>query len=517
MVLSKKDQIRIAAESDLETFINLVHPQRVIGSIHKEVMQWWAREDAKSHQLLLLPRDHGKSAYVAYRVAWTIVKNPAVRVLYISSTANLAVKQLKFIKDILASKKVREYWPELVNEEEGKREKWTETEIAVDHPLREAEAIRDPTVFTAGLTTGITGMHCDIAVMDDVVVKENAYTAEGRTRTTSQYSLLASIEGADAQEWIVGTRYHPKDLYNDLAEMEVDTYDPVTGELNGSEALYEVFERQVEDMGDGTGEFLWPRQQRYDGKWFGFDASVLARKRAQYIDKTQFRAQYYNNPNDIDSAAISNDLFQYYNPEFLTRVDGKWVYNGKVLNVFASIDFAFSLRKEADFSCIVVVGVDNEHNYYVLDIDRFKGNLITEYFNHILKLHQKWDFRKLRAEVTVAQEAIVKSLKEGYIKRHGLALAIEEFRPTRNEGSKEERMRAILEPRYQNMQVWHYYGGNTQVLEDELVLQNPPHDDVKDALASCIDFSVAPSYSGQGSNSRINRNIRPATRFGGVR
>jgi hypothetical protein len=99
----KKELIRLQAESDLESFIRLVHPQRVLGACHIDLIRWWTREEAKSHQLVLLPRDHGKSAMVAYRVAWEITRNPAIRVLYISSTSNLAQKQLKFIKDILTS------------------------------------------------------------------------------------------------------------------------------------------------------------------------------------------------------------------------------------------------------------------------------------------------------------------------------------------------------------------------------------------------------------------------------
>ena len=51
---------------------------------------------------------------------------------------------------------------------------------------------------------------------------------------------------------------------------------------------------------------------------------------------------------------------------------------------------------------------------------------------------------------------------------------------------------AILEPKYANRQIYHYPGGNTQVLEEELLFSNPAHDDVKDALSSAIDFAVAP-------------------------
>ena len=90
----------------------------------------------------------------------------------------------------------------------------------------------------------------------------------------------------------------------------------------------------------------------------------------------------------------------------------------------------------------------------------------------------------MRAEVTVAQMAIVKQLKE-QVKTHGLSLAIEEYRPNKQQGNKEERISSILEPRYDNLQMWHYRGGNTQYLEDELSMRNPPHDDVKDALGLC--------------------------------
>ena len=200
---TKKEEIRELAESDLYSFIRLVHPGRVLGSIHQDIIRWWNREDAYSHQLLLLPRDHQKSALVAYRVAWWITKHPETRVLYISATSNLAIKQLKFIKDILTCDIYRYYWPEMVNKQESLREKWTETEISIDHPKRKAEAVRDPTIFTAGLTTTITGLHFDVAVFDDVVVPDNAYTEEGREKVRAQYSQLASIECTEAVQWAV--------------------------------------------------------------------------------------------------------------------------------------------------------------------------------------------------------------------------------------------------------------------------------------------------------------------------
>src|SRR6266567_2850381 len=210
------------AESNLEEFITLIHPRRLLGAIHRKVIQRWTRQDAKQHQLTLLPRDHMKSTLIAYRVAWELTKDPTLRILFISSTSNLATKQLKFIKDILTSDTYRIYWPEMVEKEEAKREKWTEREISIDHPKRKEESVRDPTIFTAGLTSNIVGLHCDIAVLDDVVAQNNAYTEEGRSKVKDQYSHLSSVETVNSREWVVGTRYHPSDLYNDLKQMEIE-------------------------------------------------------------------------------------------------------------------------------------------------------------------------------------------------------------------------------------------------------------------------------------------------------
>lgn len=508
--VDKKAEIKALAEGDLEKFINLVHPKRVLGAVHKELIQWMTRPDGRSHKLVLLPRDHQKSAIAGYLVAWEIVRNPSIRILYISSTANLAVKQLKFVKDILTSPQVRFYWPELIDPEEGRREKWTATEIAVDHPQRKADMIRDPTVWAAGLTTNIVGMHSDLTVMDDVVTAENGDTDEGREKVRRQYSLLSSIETSMSRQLIVGTRYHPKDLYNDVMLMKIEIFAD-DGEPISDDPLYEIFERQVEV----NGEFLWPLQITTDGKRFGFTTEILARKKAQYLDQTQFRAQYYNDPNDPDGGGIKADYFQYYDRKFLSRNGGQWYFKNIRLNVFAAVDFAYSLSKKADYTAIVVIGVDSDLNYYILDIDRFKADFGSDYFDHILRLHQKWDFRKIRAEVTAAQQVIVNDIKANHIRRHGLALVVEDFRPTRALGSKEERIRGVLHGRYTNKQIWHYMGGHCQTLEEELVLSKPPHDDIKDCLASVIDMAVAPSYQRTSAMSdRSSTFIN--SRFGGI-
>jgi hypothetical protein len=61
-------------------------------------------------------------------------------------------------------------------------------------------------------------------------------------------------------------------------------------------------------------------------------------------------------------------------------------------------------------------------------------------------------------------------------------------------------------------------GGNCQALEEELIFTNPPHDDIKDALASVIDFAQGKAPSNMFAIKKENNPnaLNYHGRFGGV-
>lgn len=513
-------EVKEMAESDLFFYAQLVNPGYVYGSVHQEIYSWMQNytlfqgndENLSSNKLIMLPRAHLKSHMVATWCSWMIIRHPEITILYISATADLAEQQLYDVKNILESKKFQRYWPNYINPESGKREKWTSNRIIIDHPLRKSEGIRDATVSTAGLTTNTTGWHADIVVADDLVVPENAYTEDGRELVSRKSSQFTSIRNTGGFTMACGTRYHPSDIYSVWKDQSYEVFND-DGIMVDKKLVWEMKEFAVEE----DGLFIWPRSVRTDGKAFGFNWSVLSRIKAEYSDRIQFFAQYYNNPNDPGSDRISRDKFQFYNQRLLVREGYKWFYKGNRLNIYAAVDFAFSISKQADYTAIVVIGVDSENNVYVLDIERFKTDKIKEYFDKIKDLHSKWGFNKLQAEVSVAQKVIVVDIKR-YVKEHGLRLSVVEYRPTRSEGSKEERIAAALEHRYDNQKMWHFEGGWIPTLEEELVLARPQHDDIKDALASAVSIAVPPARSRGDS---ITDFLTPGVgiwnkRFGGV-
>ena len=500
------EEIKKAAEADLYFFAKLVHPERLYGDVHKKAFKELQECEAPNF-LLLLPRAHMKSHVKAVWCEWWITKHPDTTILYLSATTTLAEAQLYAIKNTLDSDIYGFYWPEMLDPEEGKREKWSAGAIAVDHPKRRAEGVRDMTVIAVGLSTNTAGLHADVIVPDDVVVPDNAYTEEGRRKVAASMSQMASVLNPGGIVRACGTRYHPNDQYALWMDQTVPVYDE-NDEYTGTESIWKIMTDKVEV----NGTYLWPRGVREDGKAFGFDRKELNRISAMYTDRTQFHAQYYNDPNDPESNRVSADRFQYYDKKYLTQEGGTWHFKDKKLNVYAGIDFAYSLTNNADYTAIVVIGMDSESNIYILDLDRFKTDKIQDYYSRMIKMHSYWGFRKVRAEVTAAQKIIVNDLKDK-IRFSGSFIKIDEHRPNRHMGSKEERMRAVLEPRYADQKVYHYIGGYTPALEEELVLARPKHDDLKDTLASVIEIALPPK---DRRNYKKKAQVQYNSRFGGV-
>jgi predicted phage terminase large subunit-like protein len=249
------------------------------------------------------------------------------------------------------------------------------------------------------------------------------------------------------------------------------------------------------------------RQKRQDGKWFGFDWKILRRIQANYLDKAQFFAQYYNDPSDPYNKRIEN--FEYYDRDKVHLEGRQWMVGSVPINVYAAIDIAATMTDRADYTAIVVIGISAEHNIYVLDIARFKTDKISMMVDNLEKLYSKWNWLRLRAEVNAAQNLAIEQIKD-FNRQRGIFYTIDKHNEQRN---KELRIMTNLEPRYAAGTVLHYRGGNCQTLEDELMATKPPHDDVADALAAAVEIATPPARAGRQKNV-VNINHHP--RWGGI-
>ena len=511
------DELREACEGNLFIFACTVEPHRCYGRCHEELYNWWQYQEADGveNTLALLPRDHQKSHCAAVWSSWQITLNPATTIIYLSATTELATRQLDDIKQILEAKPHRTLWPDMIDPVESKREMWNNDGIKVDHPDRKKEGVRDPTVSIAGMTTNTTGWHCNILVKDDVVIPENAYTREGRMKVERKCSQMSSVLTTGGLELVVGTRYHPDDHYNTIKEMHEDIFDD-NDEVVDQALVYSVFERQVEV----EGVFLWPRKARQtDGKMFGFDLRQLARKKAKYVDRRQYYAQYYNNPNNSEDEKIDTSMFMYYDPRHLHNEDGDWYIGDKILNLYCGMDFAYSKSSKADWTAIVVIGVDEEGNIYILYMHRFRTDRYANYYAALETQAIKWGFRRALLETTAAQIVIANYIRDKLVENN-IPVRIDHHKPSSASGSKEERMEATLNPRYEDQKIYHYRSGIINMLEEELRLEHPPHDDLKDVLAAVISWDkVKPARKlrqKQQEQDCVAAQLKTHSRFGGA-
>lgn len=522
-------------ESDLFAFAKYINPTYIYGEIHEEIFRWMSGETDKN-QLVLIPRGHLKSHCLAVWTAWWVTKHPWTTMVYVSATDKLAVQQLFAIKQMLTSERYRLLWPEMINEREGDREVWNKTEIMVDHPLRKENMVRDYTIHATSIKGNSQGLHCDVLLFDDIVVQKNAYTELGREEVSLGSSAFIAIKNADAVVKAVGTLHDKRDIYHQWMVGEEEIYDSETGEFTGTERVWQVLQYEVEDSPNrsGDGNFLWPRQMHPEtGRWEGYDIQTLARKRAEYFSTGQhasYYSQYYNDTNASEADRVDKDNFQYYRRSNVEVAGGKCYYKvtendtegrpsvvRKELKVFAGMDVAWTERRGSDYTAIGVVGVDEDGYLYILDLDRFKTSQFDVYYDRVIQLHRKWGFRKIRIETNAGGKFVELELKNR-IRISGDNLAVEGKHATRNEGTKQERHAAILEPRYANQSVFHFSGGLMPIFEEEVILERPPHDDLIDAVCGAIEIANPPAKRRKSWDYlQSHTNVITDSRFGGRR
>jgi phage terminase large subunit-like protein len=509
-------------ETDLVAFAKYVNPHYCYGEVHEEVFSWLSDPRGSENQLLLMPRGHLKSHCIAVWCVWQITRDPTSTIVYLSAGEDLATIQVAAIKGMFTCQRYQAFWPEMLNKVEGKRDKWAAWGFNVDHPKRKEMGIRDLTIIVKTVKGNATGLHCSHLVLDDIVVPGNAYTEIGRREVKAAVSQFASIANPGALTKAVGTRYHPADIYSDFQnavfkKWEKDFYGEGKGDFGEEEDLWSIKECIVETNRDMTGDYLWPRTiNPYDKKPYGFNVETLAQIQAKYFsvgEQAQFYAQYYNDPNDPGSEKVDRDSFQYYSEKHLTFDDGSYYYSGKKLTVVAAMDVAWTVNKSSDYTAIGVIGTDEDNNTYVLALDRFKTQDFSVYYDHIAAQHHQWGFRKLHVESNAGGHLVAREIKK-MLRQQGASLIIEGKAATGNEGRKEEKHNAVLIPRVKNGSLFFSKGGLTSVAIEEIVLERPPNDDLKDVLTLAITNAKPPARS-SGTSQVRNKIQRARSRFGG--
>ena len=381
----------------------------------------------------LAPRGMGKSTIgdVSYCIS-KIVQDRNIRILIVSNTQRQAEAFIREIKNHLQGNE------KLINLfgsfDEDNSQKWSESELTVSG---RTSPKKESTLTALGASGSVISKHFDIIIADDICDFENCRTELQRKKLSEWYrtALLPTLEPGAGELHILGTRYNPGDLYQDMI----------------NSGLYQV---QVQSaINDNVS--LWPEK---------FTLEDLLLKKSE-LGSLIFNLQYQN---DI-TLAKQGHIFRYEWMQFYDMAPPG-------LKIFQGVDLAIAQTETSDYFVLMTVGYDQGPGiYYILDIYRER-----------ISFNQQQSVIKLKAEqwqplsIGIESNAYQKALGNELIRT--TSLPIKQLMTIKDKVSRAQRRSALFE----NGKI-RIRRDMTALIDELCLFPDAAHDDLFDAL----DFALS--------------------------
>lgn len=468
---SKKDKIikEIILTADFETAYYTVCKYitcRSLQPLHASIIHNVSDNQASMD---LAPRGHGKSTIGDVDFCITkVLRNPDIRIMIGSKTQTQASAFLK---------EIRTHFEQNVNLirifgdwKKSRDNVWNDKEFTVN---RRTVIKKEATVSALGASGAVVSKHFDIIIGDDLVGFENARTeAQRKVLKEWFYSSLYPTLEPDGEIHILGTRYSPMDLYEDLIKSK----------------NYKVNVQQAITVKDGKEYSLWESK-------FSLEKLRSIREEAGLII---FNMQYQNNTELAKGKIFKYKYFKHfeeYEVDYdLNRVrvkvlDSQGVPYWIPVRIYMGADLAISEDETSnnDYFVLTVIGVDKNKNVYVLDYLKerltFNAqlNAILDYGKNKFPMVERIGVETVQYQKSLAQE----------IRRLSL-LPVVNIQTSKDKVTRAMRRSALFE----NGKVWFRIGMDD--LEECLLLfPEVDHDDLFDGL----DFAL--TVADQGNSVRV--------------
>lgn len=329
--------------------------KRSVQGLHKSII---ANISSNTSTLDLAPRGFGKSTVgdVDYCIT-RILREPNIRIMIGSKTQTQAEA---FLKEIRTHFEQNTDLIRIFGDWKKSRDNvWNDREFTVN---KRTIIKKEATVTALGASGAVISKHFDVIIGDDLVGLENARTERQRVNLKEWFysSLFPTLE-PDGEIHILGTRYNPLDLYEDLIK-------------SGSYSVN--IQRAIQTEG-GKESSLWEDK---------FSLEKLKQIRAD-SGKIIFNMQYQNDTELAKGKIFKAQYFRYYeeyklNHDFQTakvlikNAEGieQWIK----VRVYMGADLAISESENSnnDYFVLMMIGVDDDRNVYVLEYikDRLSFN-----------------------------------------------------------------------------------------------------------------------------------------------
>ena len=343
--------------------------------------RWFEEED---RSVLLCPRGHGKSTTVVDYVVWKIIQDRTIRVLVLSKNSKLAKRWIYAITAMLEGRgryrKIVQYFGAF---KPDVPEKWTQEELIVEGASVEEP---HPTLSCFGITAAIYGLRADLILCDDIVDTQNAGTEEQRDKLRDVFfsaieNILDAVDGRKPKMFVIGTRKHPLDLYNDL--------------LSTPEFKVHI-ENAVQDW--SKGRILAP--ELFDIEFF--------RKKLAILKVKKFNREFQNASFDERDVIINSDAF-----DNMGNLDELRSYGHRFDNwyVILNVDPGTSLKTKNTFAIsVTAIDPEDENRRFLIDWnDEFVPSEDQPRF--ICAWYHKYGASAVRIESNACQKYLMDSVQ----------------------------------------------------------------------------------------------------------
>lgn len=375
---SSEDALRFFCKTNLLFLAREVFNKLMTFSTHARVCNFFVqknptipyenidKQDRTKERLLLYPRGSFKSTLDIVDCAQWIVIYPDIRILVLAAETGLATAFIGELKNYFTTnigsdpttfQRLFPQWT-IPKKSDGAADKFI-------CPCRRTgdDEKKEPTAWSASILSNLPGWHCDLMKGDDVVNDKNSETPMLLAKVIRKIDYAESLIDPGGFKDLLGTPYAPADLYAHTVE---SIEKPEDLRILAKPARWLKPESEYKEEKDAV-DFDYVLL---------FEHDKMGRERLtnDFLNKKRrknpsiYNSQYLLNPAGTKQIKFPLDLL-IQRTISLEMVPTKLTY-------YILWDFAYAANSDNDYSVGAVIGLDEEHRVFVLEIfrDRYKDS-----------------------------------------------------------------------------------------------------------------------------------------------
>ncbi len=426
-------------KDDFLEFVKHMWPEFIEGYHHKIIAEKFNKLATGEIKRLIvnMPPRHSKSEFASnYLPAWMIGRNPKLKIIQTTHTAELAVRFGRKAKNLIDSPEYQEVFKTKLQEDSKAAGRW-ETEGGGEY-------------FAAGVGGAITGRGADLLIIDDPHKEQDAMSKEGFDKAYEWYTSGPRQRlQPGGSIVVVMTRWSTKDLTGCLLHGQK--------EVKGDQWELVEFPAIMP-----SGLPVWPEYWKLD---------ELEKVEAT-LPIAKWNAQWMQAPTAEEGALIKREWWQ------------DWPHDSPPQTEFIiqSYDTAFLKKETADYSAITTWGMfrDDENQMHVILLDAEKDRFEFPELRRVA--HESYLFWR-------PQMVLIEAKASGIPLTHELSrmgIPVVNYTPSKG-NDKHVRVNTVA-PFFESGRVWApmHKQYAQEVIEECAAFPNGSHDDYVDSMTQAI-------------------------------